>query len=518
MARPFLSVIIPAFNEEARIISTLDEVSGYLGGQDFTWEVVVVDDGSTDSTAQLAGQWADTHQQVRLISLPHGGKGWAVKHGMLTSTGEYRFMCDADLAMPIQWTKEFLRRMEEGYDIVAGSRQITGARRFDEPVFRHIMGRIFNWSVRFLAVGGFQDTQCGFKCFRGEVADELFELQKTKGFGFDVEILHLALKRGLRVLEMPIDWYHKRASKVRPGLDAFLMLKDVLLVRWRDLSGGYKVPQRRELAGASSAPTVERPGPGPARGTPSPESGGQVVVIVPTYNEAENLPKLVERLFALDIPNSRLIVVDDNSPDGTAQVAMHLAHQLDGRLELITRQGKGGLGTAYVEGFSRALSQGAGYVIQMDADLSHPPEHIPAFLETLRAADVVVGSRYVVGGGVDAGWGLGRRFLSYFANLGIRIVGGLKVKDATSGFKGFRASALRSLELEEFRCRGFGFQTEVAHACQRLGHKVVEYPIVFVDRAHGQSKMSLSIVVEAIWRLLTLRWRRWSRRRVLEDR
>ena len=144
----------------------------------------------------------------------------------------------------------------------------------------------------------------------------------------------------------------------------------------------------------------------------------------------------------------------------------------------------------------------------MDADLSHAPEYIPAFLETLKDADVVVGSRYVPGGGVDEGWSLKRRFLSHFANVGIRMVAGLKVKDATSGFKGFRSSALRSLKMSEFNCKGFGFQAEVAHACQRQGARVIEYPIVFVDRAKGRSKMSLFIVFEALWWVLPLRWRR----------
>ena len=511
MVRPFLSVVIPAFNEEARIISTLDEVAGYLSGQSFTWDVVVVDDGSSDGTASLVSDWSKTHEGVRLDTIRHGGKGWAVRHGMLASKGEYRFMCDADLAMHIEQLGEFIERMEEGYDIAIGSRQIAGARRFNEPVARHVMGRIFNWSVHLLAVGAFQDTQCGFKCFRGEVADDLFELQRTRGFGFDVEILYLALKRGLRIVEMPIHWYYQRESKVRPGVDSFLMLMDTIAVRWRDLRGGYWA--RPAMGDPANGPDVlEREGEEATRPAKESESqrDGLVAIVVPTYNEARNLPRLAERIFALDIPNARLIVVDDDSPDGTAEVAREVATRFDGRLELIHRQGKHGLGTAYIEGFSRALADKADYVLQMDADLSHAPEHIPAFLDTLRQADVVVGSRYVRGGGFDASWGLKRRLLSYVGNLGIRTVGGLKVRDATSGFKAFRGSALRSLGLETFRCKGFGFQAEVAHACQRRGHKVVEYPIVFTDRTQGQSKMSLVIMFEAIWRLLLLRWRRYS--------
>ena len=177
-------------------------------------------------------------------------------------------------------------------------------------------------------------------------------------------------------------------------------------------------------------------------------------------------------------------------------------------MSVIERESKLGLGTAYVRGFSQALEEGAEYIVQMDADLSHAPEYIPEFIEALEAADVVVGSRYTDGGGADEDWNLKRRLMSSLANLSIRIVSGVKVKDATTGFKAFRATALRSLNLEEFHCRGFGFQAEVAYACQEVGHKVVEKPIIFYDRTAGKSKMSLGIIFEAMWRLTILRLRR----------
>ena len=507
---PFISVIIPAFNEAPRIDPTLDKVVRYLDERHSSWEVVVVDDGSSDATATLVSQWSLTHDRVRLERIPHSGKGSAVRHGMLSATGTYRFMCDADLAMPIDWLEAFLDRMNEGYDVVIGSRQIAGARRFDEPLLRHMMGRFFNWSVRLLALGGIQDTQCGFKCFRGEVAQELFELQTIKGFAFDVEILYLAKsKQGLRVLELPVDWYHQKESKVRAGVDSLQMLRDTILVRWRDLRGQY--------GGLSSLPYTKRPAERPSRqGTaevssttgPQQRPNGALAVVVPTYNEAANLPELADRVFALGLPDTRLIVVDDNSPDGTADVAEALAGKFDGRLEVLRRQSKQGLGTAYKEGFAKALAEGADYVVQMDGDLSHAPEYIPAFLEELNLADVVVGSRYVEGGGVDERWGLGRRLLSQVANWGIRLVSGLQTRDATSGFRAFKAATLQSIKLGELRCKGFGIQAELAHACQRQGYRLVEYPILFSDRTSGRSKMSLFIVLEALWYLLPSRWRR----------
>ena len=234
-ATPFLSVVIPAFNEAQRIGATLEQVERYLSAQSYSWELVVIDDGSSDDTAALLSRWVEGEKRARVESIKHSGKGWAVKRGMLAARGQHRFMCDADLAMPIEQLGAFLDHMREGYEVVIGSRQKAGARRFGESRVRHAMGRVFNRSVRMLAVNGFEDTQCGFKCFKGEAAEELFRLQRTKGFGFDVEILYLAVRKGMKVLELPIDWYHHSSSRVRPFADSFLMLRDTALLRLRDM-------------------------------------------------------------------------------------------------------------------------------------------------------------------------------------------------------------------------------------------------------------------------------------------
>ncbi len=233
MTRPFLSVVIPAFNEEQRIGTTLEKIVTYLGDQPYSWEVIVVDDGSTDGTKGLVGDWSGETDLVRVESVPHSGKGWAVRHGMLAAEGELRFMCDADLAMPIEQLAAFIEPMNDGYDVVIGSREIAGARRYNEPASRHVMGRVFNRLVAWTAVAGFQDTQCGFKCFRAAAAAELFKAQTISGFAFDVEILFLAVGSGMRVLEIPIDWYHNPMSKVRPLVDSFSMARDAISVRGR---------------------------------------------------------------------------------------------------------------------------------------------------------------------------------------------------------------------------------------------------------------------------------------------
>ena len=240
MAQPRLSIIIPAFNEEARIRSTLDQIIAFLGSRPYPWEIVVADDGSTDATARLVGELADGRTEVKLLRLPHRGKGWAVKHGMLAATGEYRFLCDADLSMPIEQVERFLPPQAGEAAIVVGSREAPNSRRIGEPTRRHLMGRFYNWLVRWLAVPGIRDTQCGFKCFPGEQASVLFQRQRTNGFAFDVEILFLARQRGLTVTEIGIDWYFQEHSKVRPLLDSMLMTWDLVKIRWRHRRWGRR--------------------------------------------------------------------------------------------------------------------------------------------------------------------------------------------------------------------------------------------------------------------------------------
>ena len=233
MPQPFLSVVIPAFNEEPRISDTLSQVVEYLKAQDYGSEVVVADDGSQDHTAQLVDQLTMEHPNVRILRLPHRGKGWAVKNGMLAAQGEYRLLCDADLSVPIPQVERLLPPLGPGSDIVLGSREAPGAARFGEPARRHLMGRVFNRLVSRLAVPGLADTQCGFKCFRGEAAQDLFRRQTMDGFAFDVELLYLARKRGLTFAEVGVDWYYRSQSKVRPVRDSLAMTLDLLKIRWR---------------------------------------------------------------------------------------------------------------------------------------------------------------------------------------------------------------------------------------------------------------------------------------------
>ncbi len=233
MSQPLLSVVIPAFNEERRIASTLEQLHAYLSRQSYSWEILVSDDGSDDATAQLVSDFARRFPGIRLLSVEHRGKGWAVNQGMLAARGEYWFLCDADLAMPVEHLIRFLAPEMEKVDILVGSRELPTSRRFGEPASRHLMGRAFNLLIRRLTLPGIRDTQCGFKRFRAETARGLFERQQLWGFAFDVELLYLAQQSGLVIREVPIDWYHQPGSKVRPLRDALLMARDVMRIKWR---------------------------------------------------------------------------------------------------------------------------------------------------------------------------------------------------------------------------------------------------------------------------------------------
>ncbi len=239
MDDPFLSIIIPAHNEERRLPRALEQIDRFLREWGQPAEVIVVENGSADRTAEIVEAFAREHPYVRLIRDPRRGKGRAVRQGMLAARGRYRYICDADLSTPIEEVVKFLPPRLEGFDVAIGSREVTGARRIGEPMYRHVIGRIFNAIVRLLAVPGFQDTQCGFKMFRGEVAEDLFRSQRLDGMSFDVEVLFIARMRGYRIVEVPVTWYFNPESRVRLLWDSLNMFRELLLIRWNAWKGCY---------------------------------------------------------------------------------------------------------------------------------------------------------------------------------------------------------------------------------------------------------------------------------------
>ena len=250
----FLSVVIPTYNEAARIRDTLQKVTAYLEKQEYTSEIIVTDDGSTDQTRQIVRSFISQYRgalPMRLIENEHRGKGYAVRGGMLAGLGTYLLFTDADLATPIYEVGKVIGALESGCDVAIGTREGIGAERVNEPFYRHLMGRVFNLLVRWLSGLHFQDTQCGFKGFRCPVAHDLFgrvrlygeDAKPIKGgavTGFDVEVLYLAVQSGYQVEEIPVKWQYGKGSKVNPFVDSVRMARDVIRVRWMAMKGLYE--------------------------------------------------------------------------------------------------------------------------------------------------------------------------------------------------------------------------------------------------------------------------------------
>lgn len=258
--RPFLTVIIPAYNEENRLPESLRKIAAFLRQQPYRSEVLVVENGSSDDTSGVVQRFGATVKvsdpfTLELLHSPPG-KGIAVKTGMLVGKGEYLFICDADLSMPIEEVQKFLPPQIEPnhYDVAIASREVAGAVRYDEPAYRHLMGRIFNFIVRSLIVPGIEDTQCGFKCFTYEAAHQIFPFQTIDGWGFDPELLYIARLRGLRLVEIPINWYYMAESRVNPIRDTINMVREVLRIRRNGQRGIYAKVMPQNNGSASPTP------------------------------------------------------------------------------------------------------------------------------------------------------------------------------------------------------------------------------------------------------------------------
>lgn len=234
-----LAIIIPTFNEASRIGQTIAALRSHLATLGIDWQIRVVDDGSGDATTEMVARLAAEDARIVLQREAHRGKGGAVRAGMLAARHDLRFMCDADLSMPVEELSRFLALVPSSFDIVIGSREGAGARRVGEPGHRHAMGRAFNALVRGLVVPGIEDTQCGFKLFTGAAADSVFSRTTIDGWAFDIEALAIARRLGLRVHELPIEWHYRALSRVSPLRDSWLMARDVLKIRANAARGKY---------------------------------------------------------------------------------------------------------------------------------------------------------------------------------------------------------------------------------------------------------------------------------------
>lgn len=239
MTAPFLSIVIPAHNEESRLPRTLGQVFAFLEKQSYSSEVIIVENGSSDLTLELAREFATRHSNMIVIHEEQRGKGNAVRRGMLQARGDYHFICDADLSMPIDEMQKFLPPMVNDFDLAIASREAPGAIRYNEPSYRHWGGRAINFVIRLLILPGLNDTQCGFKCFRADVTESLFRQQTLTGWSFDIEILYLARRKHLRIKEIPIQWVFDADSKVSAVRDALRMIGDIFRIHINAWRGRY---------------------------------------------------------------------------------------------------------------------------------------------------------------------------------------------------------------------------------------------------------------------------------------
>ncbi len=243
MSTPFFSLIIPAHNEADRLPASLEAVKRYISSLPFESEVIVVENNSSDATAEIAREWMKTMPQLRLISLAQPGKGNAIRTGMLAAQGTYRFMADADFSMPVEEIGKFLPNGSPLAPVAIASREAEGSKRIGEPFYRHLIGRAYNFLVRLLVLPGLQDTQCGFKCFSAEAAQAIFPLQRLEGWSFDVEILTIARQLGFGITEVPITWHYQPGSRMRLLRDSLQMAEDLLTIRRNKKKGLYDAPK-----------------------------------------------------------------------------------------------------------------------------------------------------------------------------------------------------------------------------------------------------------------------------------
>jgi glycosyltransferase involved in cell wall biosynthesis len=235
---PFLSIIIPAHNEENRLPDTLEQIFGFLEKQSFTAEVIVVENGSSDKTFEITQGFMAQHANLRVLQSERG-KGAAIKRGMLEARGDYRFMCDADISMPVDEISNFIPPTLNNFDIALGSREAKGAVRYNEPSYRHLGGRAINFLIQLFILPGLNDTQCGFKCFSAKVAESIFNLQSMHGFSFDLEVLYIARRKGYHIREIPVHWYFHPETKVSAVRDAVRMIQDIFRIHANARRGMY---------------------------------------------------------------------------------------------------------------------------------------------------------------------------------------------------------------------------------------------------------------------------------------
>ncbi len=491
-----LFIVLPAYNEEAAIGKLLDRIAASRSGWGIPARVIIVDDGSSDGTSEIAGK--HTLAAEGALHIVRHAKNMGLAEAMATGIREFlkqssepddiMVTMDADDTHDPYFIGELIEKIAAGADIAICSRFVSGGREQGVSAGRRLLSRGAKWFMDMLApIKGVKDISSGYRAYNRrilDIADRTFgaHLVESKGGSVQAELLLRAQALGARVEETPFTL--KYDLKTGPSkLNMSVTIKGYFKLRGIKRRAGRETPL---MASSVSAPP----------------DASDVLVLTCTYNERENIELLIDRIFHL-APGVSALLVDDNSPDGTGEVAEKLRSKYP-KLNVIHRAGKLGLAGAIVEGLKWAARNGFTFAINMDADFSHDPVMIPEFIRRGRDSDYVIGSRYVRGGGT-LNWGPHRIFLSKAGNTFARTILGLPVHDLTTGYRLVRLEHLNRLGLENIDARGYGFLIIMTYCAVSAGLRVAELPIRFLDRRYGASKMSANIIREAFFLVLRIR-------------
>jgi dolichol-phosphate mannosyltransferase len=489
-------LVLPAYNESESLVSLLDKAAAAADSLSVPLKVIVVDDGSSDGTAAVAMSHPLAARGM-LETISHRvnqGLAAAVRTGIEAflsrsdSDDDIMVTMDADDTHDPKYIAGLEKAVSSGADVVICSRFAEGGVEMGVNAFRKLLSRGAKVFMDLLApVSGVKDISCGYRAYAKPALEKALRVYgermiQTIGGSVQAELLVKLQALGAKVVEIPFTLRYD----LKRGPSKLRMTTTILgYFKLRGIKRSANFEAKLRSAGLSRPPDASK-----------------IIVLTCTYNEADNIERLIDRIFYF-LPGASVLVVDDSSPDGTGRIVEELKLKY-AKLNLISRSGKLGLATAISAGINWAMKNGYEHVINMDADFSHDPAALPDFVWKASSADYVVGSRYVRGGGT-VNWGLHRKILSRGANLFARLMTGAPVRDLTTGYRLIRLARASELCLDDIQAKGYGYLTAMTCRASARGLKIVETPIIFLDRSRGESKMDTNIIKEAVLLVFRLR-------------
>ncbi|HOC92883.1 MAG TPA: glycosyltransferase [bacterium] len=489
-------LVLPAYNESESLVPLLDKAATAAGSLSAPFKVIVVDDGSSDGTASVAMSHPLAARGM-LETIPHRvnqGLAAAVRTGIEAflsrsdSDDDIMVTMDADDTHDPKYIEGLQKAVSAGADVAICSRFAEGGVEVGVNAFRKLLSRGAKVFMDLIApVSGVKDISCGYRAYAKPALEKALRVYgeriiQTIGGSVQAELLVKLQALGAKVVEIPFTLRYD----LKRGPSKLRMTTTIMgYFKLRGIKRAAVLEAKLRSAVVSSPPDASK-----------------TLVLTCTYNEADNIERLIGRIFYF-LPGASVLVVDDSSPDGTGRIVEKLKMKYE-KLHLITRPGKLGLATAISSGVKWAIENGYERVINMDADFSHDPAVLPDFVSKAFVADYVIGSRYVRGGGT-VNWGLHRKILSRGANLFARFMTGAPVRDLTTGYRLISLARAPELCLDDIEAKGYGYLTAMTCRAAAMGLRIVETPIIFLDRSRGESKMDTNIIKEAVLLVFRLR-------------